>query len=391
MILTAQKNIQTIKDLGLSPIKVSLSSTKELYALSGSSLEAHKFCLIKEAFTKHYDANKYYRGVCEEANVAPESIQSFKDLCKIPLIPVSEFKGNDSYKLLSVGLDKIELEVRSTGTSGIPSVSRRCSDTVDNVALGITSMYREFFGISKGACLFLCPPPEEIPEMGLIRLTNLLSGMLDTHQFMVNKGTFSAEESLEKLNQWEGKFDRHIMAPPFLIMRFIAFLKESDTSIKLDKNSYIITVGGWKRYTGEMMSRTDFDNACMKYLGVERHQIRDTYGLTESNIFSIDDEHGEKHVAPIGHFSVRNPKQLSEEVPDGEPGRLAILDPAAESTPGFVLTEDIVRILPGESKSGRSGQRIEYIERWADSTEFGCCAVNIDRHLCEAEAQNSAS
>ncbi|CZF83751.1 LuxE/PaaK family acyltransferase [Grimontia marina] len=381
------KQLDGIKSLGLSPIKVMLASIKELYSLPEADLNDCKLYLVKDSFSHHYNVNDYYRGLCDKHDVKPDDIQTFNDLVKIPLIPVSEFKASDSHKLLSVGLNEVELEVRSTGTSGVPSVSRRCSNTIDNVLLGIGSMYREFFGISKGACLFLCPPPEEIPEMGLVRLTNLMSGMLDTHEFMVKGGKFEPEPALEKLKKWEGKFDRHIMAPPFLVMSLISYLKENGIKLSLDKNSLLITVGGWKRYTGQMISQSDFNKACMTYFGIESGQIRDTYGLTESNIFSIDDEFSEKYVAPIGHFSVRNIEDPSSEVEDGEVGRLAIYDPMALSTPGFVLTEDLVRILPGKSKSGRGGQRFEYIGRWTGSTEFGCCAVNIDRHLNQKDAE----
>lgn len=102
---------------------------------------------------------------------------------------------------------------------------------------------------------------------------------------------------------------------------------------------------------------------------------------------AIDDEYGEKHATPFVHFSVRDPKQLDREVEVGQVGQLAILDPLARSTPGFMLTEDLVKLLPGKSKSGRCGQRISYVMRLPESKEFGCCAVNLDRRLDEIEEQ----
>jgi hypothetical protein len=371
----------TLKEEGFDPIKVALSSVSELYAMPDSKLLAFKTSLIKNSFAFHYSNNEFFRGSCNDKGITPDSIQTPEDLVKIPLVPISIFKSANSHKLLSVSLSSIELEMRSTGTSGIPSVSRRCSDTVDYGVLGAYAMYREFFKISKGAGLYLCPSTEEIPEMGMIKALNMFAGLLDTHRFMVKKDRFVPEEALMQLSEWSNKFDRHVIGPPFIIHRFISFLKATNQKVQLDKNSYVITLGGWKRFSGQMISRVDFNNECMEYLGVEKSQIRDMYALVESNVVVIDDEHGVKHVSPFVHFSVRDPKQLDKEVAIGETGQLAILDPLAISTPGFILTEDLVRLLPKENKSWRSGQRLQYIMRLPESSEFGCCAVNLDKQL----------
>ncbi|MCW8093460.1 LuxE/PaaK family acyltransferase [Alteromonas sp. ASW11-130] len=381
----------TLMRAGLDPIKVALSSTKQLFAMPEAQLLGFKTSLIFEAFTFHYNNNAFYRSACDEKRITPESLRSPADLIKLPLIPIHLFKANDNHKLLSKSLKSVELEMRSTGTSGIPSVSRRCSETVDNAILGIYAMYREFFEISKGAGLYLCPSNEEIPEMGMIKALNLMAGLLDTHKFMVRSDNFVPEDALNQLSVWENNFDRHIIGPPFLINRFIRFLKATNKRIKLDKNTLIITLGGWKRFSGEMLSRAEFNSECMEYLGVEKHQIRDIYALVESNVVAIDDKHGIKHVSPYIHFSVRDPQNLDKEVALNEVGQLAILDPSARSTPGFILTEDLVRLLPKTDNDHRSGQRVEYVMRLPESTEFGCCAVNLDKQLDETEELHSSA
>lgn len=382
--------IDSVEKCGLDPLKVAYSSVGELFALSDDDLKEFKFHLISRAFKFHYENNDFYREACKSKGISPESITKFEDLVRIPLVPINLYKANDSYKLLSVGLNEVELEMRSTGTSGIPSVARRCENTVDGAVLSIYAMYREFFKISKGAGLYLCPSTEEIPEMGMIKALNMLAGLLDTHRFMVKDERFAPEDALAQLGEWDKKFTRHIIGPPFLINRFIKYLRATDQKLNLDKNTYVITLGGWKRFTGEMLSREEFNQECMEYLGVQREQIRDIYALVESNVVAIDDEYGEKHVTPFIHFSVRDPKQLDREVEPGETGQLAILDPVARSTPGFMLTEDLVRLLPGKSQSGRSGQRMQYVMRLPESTEFGCCAVNLDKRLDDLEESQTA-
>lgn len=377
------------QQLGLDPLKVALSSVKELYAMPEQQLLDFKFSIIKEAFEFHYRNNAFYRQSCDQKGVTPETLTAAEQLIDIPVMPIELFKAQDNFKLLSKSLNDVELEMRSTGTSGIPSVSRRCKETVDNAVLGIYTMYREFLNISKGAGLYLCPSTEEIPEMGMIKALNMLAGLLDTHRFMVQNEQMVPEDAQAQLDEWAGKFDRHIIGPPFLINRFIRFLKATNTKLKLDKNSYVITLGGWKRFSGDMLSRAEFNQECIDYLGVEPKNIRDIYALVESNVIAIDDENGVKHVSPFIHFSVRDPKQLNKEVPIGTTGQLAILDPLSRSTPGFILTEDLVRLLPKEEGDHRSGQRMQYVMRLPESKEFGCCAVNLDKRLDDLEAEQT--
>jgi len=323
-----------ILNLGLNPIKVALSSVSELYSMPDSDLLDFKTFLISSAFLHHYNNNVFYKNLCDSRACVPSTITCSSDLVALPLIPISMFKSSDSHKLLSVSLNAIELEMRSTGTSGIPSIARRCSCTVDYGVLGI---------------------------------------------------------AFNQLNAWENKFDRHIIGPPFIIHRFISFLKASGQKLTLDKSSYIITLGGWKRFSGQMISRVEFNNECIEYLGVKQAQIRDMYALVESNGVAIDDEYGVKCVSPFIHFSVRNPKKIDEELPIGEIGQLAILDPLSLSTPGFILTEDLVKLLPKPSDASRGGQRLQYIMRLPESTEFGCCAVNLDKCLDKAATNDIES
>lgn len=373
----------TLRQLGLDPLKSAAASVSELYRMPQDRLDRLKAALIADSFRFHHEHNRYYREACEARGVHPDQIRGPEDLIRIPLVPIAKFKSASSHELLSKPLHAVEHEMRSTGTSGLPSISRRCSATVDAAVLGIYAMYREFLGISKGAGLYVCPSTEEIPEMGMIKALNMLAGLLDTHRFMVRHERFVPEEAIAQLQGWENQFTRHVIGPPFLIHRLLQFLRQTGQRLKLDRGSRVITLGGWKRFTGQMISRREFNLLCEEYLGLEPNGVRDIYALVESNALAIDDEHQVKHVSPYVHFSVRDVNDLAREVPVGEKGVLAILDPLALATPGMILTEDIVALVPGANPSGRSGQRMEYIMRAPSSLEFGCCAVNLERKMDE--------
>jgi long-chain-fatty-acid---luciferin-component ligase len=380
---------EEIRQAGLNPLGSVYTSANRVFRFPVEEQKALKASLIAENFRHHYENNAYYRGLCEQDGVTPSDIRHFDDLIRVPLIRVSQFKQTDTQKLLTLGLDQIEVEMRSTGTSGIPSVTRRDSETVTQGLLAVWAMYREFFKFSSGAILFLMPSPEEVPEMGMIKVSSMLSGMVDTSRFIVRKATFDPQEAIWLLKQWESDHTRHIVGPPFLVHELIRYLKEHDIRLKLDRETRIITMGGWKRFTGEQIPREEFNRECAEYLGVQPGQIRDIYGLIEGNMMAIECSRLRKHVPPWVHFSVRELDDFRKEVHDGRRGVLAIIDPTCRAYPAYILTEDMVHLDEASScPCGRNGQKVNIIGRLAGS-ELGCCAINLDKVMYAAESRPS--
>jgi long-chain-fatty-acid---luciferin-component ligase len=380
-----QNLFKEIRNAGLNPLGCVYSSLSSVFRFPIEEQRELRAWLVAENFRFHYENNAYYRGLCEEQGVTPSDIRCFDDLIKIPLIQVSQYKETDSHKLLSLGLDQIEVEMRSSGTSGIPSVSRRDSETVTQGLLAVWAMFREFFKFSRGAILFLMPSLEEVPEMGMIKVSNMLSGMVDAGRFIVTKESFKPQEAIAVLSQWENVHTRHIVGPPFLVYRFVEYLEKHDIRLKLDKQTKIITMGGWKRFTGKEIPRAEFNSECAEYLGVQPDQLRDIYGLIEANLVAIECSRHSKHIPPWVHCSVREPDDYRREVDDGRRGVLAIIDPTCLAYPAYIMTEDVAYL--DETSSclcGRNGQKVNIIGR-VTGAEIGCCAINLDKEMYAGE------
>lgn len=336
--------------------------------------------VLLEAFAHHFEHNEFFRAQCDAVGVTPDSIGCREDLRRIPLLPVSMFKRPDAHVLLTAPLTDIELEIRSTGTGGVPSVARRDTATVSRALIGILSTYREFFAVSKGAGLFLCPSTAETPEMGMVKVFNLLNGFLDDHVYVVRDYAFDPEEAVEHLNRWDGEMTRHIVGPPFLVNRLLRYLELEDVTLKLDPESLVITLGGWKRYTGESISRDEFHDKISTHLGVDAERVRDMYGMIESNMLAVECEHHRKHVPPWCYVSIRDVTDPHTELPAGRTGLIAILDATNRSYPGFLLSDDVGEIDESPCACGRGGQSVSFRRR-RHGAELGCCAVSIEKFI----------
>jgi long-chain-fatty-acid---luciferin-component ligase len=346
--------------------------------------DALKLELIRQNLAFHIDNNSSFAQRCDAAGVRVDDLRTIADLGALPLIPIKAFKNSDSHRLLSVPLSGIDLEIASTGTCGIPSVARRDVLTTTRLTLAIFALYREFFGINRGVGLFLCPSPAEQPEMGMVKVFNLFSGLLDDRFYAMHDYSFDPQEAADYITRWADRQTRHLFGPPFLINRLLKYLEQNDLRIRLDANSLVITLGGWKRYNAESIGRREFDQKLQYYLGVCADNIRDMYGMIESNLLAIECEHHLKHVPPWCHLSVRDEKNLNVELPAGKTGVIGVVDALSHAYPSYILSEDVGRIEDVDPcPCGRTGQVVTF-QRRLRGAEIGCCAVSIERFMDDA-------
>ncbi|MFE9480008.1 hypothetical protein ACFYNM_15560 [Streptomyces spororaveus] len=339
---------------------------------------------LRESFALHSEKNAFYRAQCEAAGVGPDDIGTLADLAKMPLLPMGMFKNPDAHVLLTASLADVELEIRSTGDSGVPSVARRDATTTTRMLSAVFAQYREFFGISNGAGLFLSPSAVEAPEMGMVKAAVVLNGLLDHHAYVVRDYTFDPEEALGLLRTWGESMTRHIIGPPFLITRLVQALEEQGSTLRLDPDSMVITLGGWTRYTGQKIVPAEFYEQLDRTLGVPADRVRDMYGMIESNMLAVECEHHRKHVPPWSYVSVRDVTDTSVEVAPGKTGVIATLDALNTAYPGYVLFQDVGEVDVSPCPCGRTGQTVTFRRR-LQGAELGCCAVSIEKFIDSRE------
>jgi long-chain-fatty-acid---luciferin-component ligase len=363
-----------------------LGNPHVMFRLPVAEQTAIKLELIRQNLGFHYQACELFGQRCQERSFAPDQLQMLDDVASIPLLSIRTFKERQSHKLLSVSLGDIDMEIQSTGTGGIPSVARRDVATTTRISVGLLGLYREFFGINRGVGLYLCPSPLEVPEMGLVKVFNLFSGLLDDRKYVMRQYDFDPEEALDYLRENEGRHTRHIFGPPFLINRLLRHMEEREIRLPLDPKSFVITLGGWKRFNNENIGRRQFDAKLNELLGIRPENVRDMYGMIESNMLAIECEHHRKHVPPWCHVTVRDLDDASIEVPPGATGVIGIIDALSHSYPSYILSEDVGHVeVQQDCPCGRNGQVVVF-ERRLQGAEIGCCAVSIERDMEKLQA-----
>lgn len=335
---------------------------------------------IRKSAMEHANRNGFFKAQCDAIDLDPSAIADIGDFRRIPLIPVSMFKRPDAHLLLTCPLSEIENEIRSTGTSGIPSVARRDGRTLTRVLLAVTGIYREFLGLSGGTGIFLSPSTAEAPEMGMVKVFNILNGIFDKRLNLVENYTFDPGAAADLIRHEKGRMTRHIIGPPFLVARLLRHLESKSIDLRLDPDSVILTLGGWKRYTGESIQQEEFRARCHSLLGIDPGNMRDMYGMIESNMLAVECPYHRKHVPPWCYVSVRDMNDPTQALPNGVDGSIAILDPLNTSYPGFLLSDDVGSVEFGECGCGRTGQVVTFRRR-REGAEIGCCAVSIERYL----------
>src|SRR6187399_1854719 len=106
-------------------VETIIGNMREVFRLPRQEQEQLTLELLQQNFAHHYANNAFFRAQCDAQGLTPFDIETVEDLTKIPLIPMKNFKSPNSHVLLSVPLTDVELEIKSTGTSGVPSVTRR--------------------------------------------------------------------------------------------------------------------------------------------------------------------------------------------------------------------------------------------------------------------------
>lgn len=342
-----------------------------------------RFEAIKIAFNFHYNNNAFYRSLCERKKITPYDLQSYEDLCLIPLIPIDLFADENSDILMSLPLDYKQLELHLSGRSGSHAVAYRDSITNELAITSLSLLFMEMLDMRYHASpivIYFTPSIVSAPNLGMLRGMGVLGGLNSDCFFVVENNDFKFKETTCYIRQWIEQLPIYFVGPPFVINYYIEYLRANNIFFDLGKNSRVVTIGGWKRHTGEMIIKEDFVQKCCTQLNIIPNQCRDIYGFIESNQMSIECNCGKKHVPSFVEMYSCDSYDMPT-MNNVKEGAIALLDPTILTYPGFILTKDVGIVKKDiQCTCGRRGDIVDIIGRIKRSEDMNC-AITLDQYL----------
>jgi long-chain-fatty-acid---luciferin-component ligase len=374
-IAVADRDLRFEDLTAISPLDDLIFQTDNVFYRDPDAVNAFQVDAIGQAFDRHYESNARYRDYCRSFGFEPGMIRGLEDLALIPLITSTQFKISD---VLSCERSRIVKECTSSGTAGSISRVYRDERTLGRFLGSIRCNMEQMYALHDAFCLHLGPSRDEAQGLWISYAMGLADLVFPTENFVID-AVFQPEALLRRIREVRGRYEHLILTgAPIMFLRLDEYMEAERIRLHGCENFFIITAGGWKRYSGQAIPRAEFeDRLARRFDGLSQGNFRDCFNMVELNSVLVECEHQVKHVPPWLRMLTLDPRTLRE-VPAGEVGLLAFLDSTTTSYPGFILTDDFARLgSEGACPCGRSGRGLEIVRRVARVESRGC-ALKLD-------------
>ncbi len=362
-----------------------------LFYVSQEELRNVQGPLLKACFEHHYRNCEDYRKYCDGKGINPKDINGLLDHSKIPLL--DSFKTLRKRQFLSVPKKEIVSQFCSTGSSGKPLLWISLDQiTMDWMIRASVLFNKTMIEIKPGATLLMLP---YIPQLKFAVVSKAILSNLNQKLYFGLKAIFG-KDPLPKIEPDTKAIEafindpapvKNLMGFPFTITQLKEYVEAHDLYLSLGEDGIIVTGGGWKprqktsKYAN--MSRSEIEREISHPFNVPVENIRDAYGCTEILLGFIECKYKRYHVPPWCYQVAVDPDDL-EILGDGMKGLGACYDFAVHSYPGFILTEDFIKVYNDPCPCGISGQTIEYVGRIQDEDPRGCAFKFEDKLFSDA-------
>lgn len=333
------------------------------------------FRLIKDGFSHHYMGCETYRRLCEMEKFSPQQLRGWSDLAHIPLIPSSVFK----HRLIHTGPESDIIKVcLSSETQGSQSRLPRDHVTLERFVGSTGTQFDLLLNPwDKAQGFNLGPDTNKAEDLWFAYVMSILDLIRPTNHY-VGEDVFYPASMVADLQMLSTNTQPILVGPPILFLHLLDFLARQDIRLDLgSRNGLVVTAGGWKRFNNEAISREVLTDRLIECLGLTGPaQVRDAFNMVELNTVLLECEYRRKHIPPWLVVLVRDPGTLTP-VPAGTTGLLSYLDATAHSYPGFILSDDFVRLSKEPCPCNRTGPTLEHVRR-VKRIETRGCALKMD-------------
>ena len=319
---------------------------KDIETISRKALEELQLKRLKQTVRRAYKNIPFYKESFSKLNIKPNDITSVKDIRKLPFTTREDLRENYPFGMLAVGKEQVVRLHTSSGTTGKPKAIFFSRKDVDQAAELIAR------------CLIMTG----------IRKDDVLQNMMTYGLFT---GALVMHYGAEKVGVLV------IPAGPGNTKRQIALMQDFKTTTLHLTPSYALYLASVmsneglvpgrdlslrRAYMGSEPYSEETRNKIEKFFGID---VYNSYGLSEMNGPGVAFECMEKNGMHLWEdnfiMEIIDP-DTGEKVPEGEKGELVLTTLCREAMPILrYRTRDIVTIIPGKCKCGRTHRRISRI------------------------------
>jgi len=305
-----------------------------------------------ELFRYQYKYNPVYHEWVDNLGVNADEVVSIN---QIPFLPISAFK---KYKLRCERIDEETIFERSGTKESIPS--KHYVFDLSFYLNNAQKIFESFYGSVDTYCfLALLPSYLERSGSSLVAMVDsfITKSMHEESGFYL----YEHQDLHEKLKRCkEEKIPTILFGVSFALLDFV-----EEFSIDFPE-LIIIETGGMKGRKKEM-TRSELHGRISSGFGVEH--VHSEYGMTELFSQAYSQQSGVYHPGKTMHISTKDPTDPLQELPNGRPGIINIIDLANIDSCAFIETQDLGRRLEDGS--------FEILGRLDQSDIRGCNLMGI--------------
>jgi phenylacetate-coenzyme A ligase PaaK-like adenylate-forming protein len=309
------------------------------------------------------------------------------DLTKIPLVPADFFK---TAEVLSVPTDEITLHLTSSGTTGQKSQVFFDDWSIGSAQAMVDKIFRHYNWINTTPTNYLLYSYESTDnsKLGTAYTDNFLCKYAPINKIEYalkwngqgngsSAHDFDVYGAIARLSEFEseGLPVRIFGFPAFLHFTLERMRARKHRALKLHPDSLIFLGGGWKKHSGEAVSKNALIQSAHEMLGLDVTRVRDGFGSVEHCVPYIECSEHHFHVPVWSKVFVRDFRTLK--VLDYEqPGFLNFVSPYITSMPAHnVLMGDAAILHEAKGCTAQVGTDYFEIIGRAGLSKNKSCAV----------------
>jgi len=356
-----------------------LFSVKNPYDLSSDDVFVKA---VRENFNFLYKHCPDYRKIADNLNVNSDTLQTIRDIAKLPVIPTLFFKRNRLFA------SRAFVKVTSSGTSG------RFSEIGYDFG-GLWCALKMSIKVGKRRKLFSAKPchyvimgykPHRGNRMGVTKTAyaaTLFTPSLGRKYVLKYKnGQYAPNfdgviSAIKKFGH--AKYPVRFMGFPAYTYFLMKMLDEKGIYVKLPKGSKIMLGGGWKQFYAEQADKASFYALAEKVFGIKDADVVEFFGAVEHPVLYCDCTQHHFHVPAYARVVIRDVDTL-QPLPMGQVGLVNLITPMVKSTPLLsVMTDDLGVLHDGsDCPCGQQTPYLEIIGRVAPVDIKTCAAGAAD-------------